>query len=164
MSPGHAPTQFLRQRTEIVGERDTAAVTHESKPQAPLVSVVPGAVATGPVGDDRFLHGHHPIEVGHEPATRRSRDEGVVRPVAPPDFVEPLGVHLHERGDVDERSSVASPDQIAGLRQYGEAADLGFRRVRAVRGCECGVLRYRSVRMEAEQELLCADHAVTLSP
>ena len=65
---------------------------------------------------------------------------------------------------MDERSSVASPDQIAGLRQYGEAADLGFRRVRALCGCGCGVLRYRSVWMEAEQELLRADHAVTLSP
>ena len=48
--------------------------------------------------------------------------------------------------------------------QDSEAADLGFRRVRAVRGCECGVLRDRSVWMEAEQELLYADHAVTLSP
>ena len=75
---------------------------------------MPHALDAGPAGHERFLYGHHAIEIGDEIPGREGRHESVPRPVTTFDLTERQGIDLHQRADLYERPFTPGADDVAG--------------------------------------------------
>ena len=156
--------EFGDQLDEVVRERCAGAVAGQRELEPSRVTLILHALNTGPAGYDRFLYGHHSIEIGDEIVARKGRNESVSRSATTFDLTERYGIDLHQRTDLHEWPFATATDDVAGLRDDRETANVFLGSVRVVGGCYGGGFGQRCFGVQAEKELAVPNGTVCLPP
>src|SRR5690349_102754 len=100
----HALGERFDELRKVVGESEAYALSGKSIGKRSCLLIGTPARQSFPLRDDRFLHRHGAIEVGHEFLRREGGNEGEARNSGPFDILQFVLANCYERAHLNKGS------------------------------------------------------------